>query len=179
MARIISQAVDELGNLYLLKDDGILEKRTSVNVLVWSQQTKQEPTLGTFVFANAISLDIDNNVWLAYSDALNIAVRATATGLVLAEVPATASNVIASQAVGDKMFALSTSRGLLYEINRTTKVLIRSFDLTIKVPGYTKSIFASQITSSNTGRIYFPAFVGAVGEQKTSALVKLDPTGSG
>jgi len=179
MTRIISQALDELGNFYLLKDDGILEKRDSTNFLLWSQQTKQEPTVGTFVFANAISLDLDNNVWLTFSDTLNVTVRLGATGLQTAEVLGTAANVIVSQAGGDKMFALSTSRGVLYEMNRTTKVLVRSFDLSVSIPNYTDGIFQTQIGASDTNRIWFGALVGPVGEAKTAALVRLDPSGVG
>jgi hypothetical protein len=179
MTRIISQAVDELGNFYLLKDDGILEKRDPLNVPLWSQQTKQEPTIGTFVFANSISLDLDNNVWLTFSDSLNITVRLGATGLQTAEVLGSAANVIVAQAGGDKMFALSTSRGILYEVKRSTRVLIRDFDLSVKIPNYNDGMFTTQIAASDTGKIWFGALVGPVGEAKVSVLVGFDPSGSG
>lgn len=178
MARIVSQAIDELGNFYLLKDDGILEKRTSLNVLTWSQQTRQEPSTGVFVYANQISLDLDNNVWLSCSDTLNTSVRSTVTGLQIAEVLGTPANVLVSQAGGSKMFALSTSRGLLHEVNRTTKALIRTLDLNVKIPLFKKT-FVTQMASSLAGHIYFGALVGEVGAPGAGQLVKFDPTGDG
>jgi hypothetical protein len=178
MARIISQAVDELGNFYFLKDDGILEKRDPLNVPLWSQQTKQEPTVGTFVYANSVSLDINNNVWLTFSDTLNITVRLGATGLQTAEVLGSAADIIIAQAGGDKMFALSTSRGILYEIKTSTRVLIRDFDLSVKIPGYTDGIFSTQMGASDAGKIWFGAFINS-NATPVAALVKFDPSGSG
>lgn len=179
MARIVSQAVDELGNLYFLKDDGILEKRSPSNTLLWSQQTRQEPTTGNFVFANHAALDLDNNVWLTYSDVLNIQVRSGATGLLVVEVLGTASNVLVSQTGGANLYALSTSRGILYEIPRSTKVLGRSIDLSEKVPGYNDGVFATQIASSLSEDIWLAGLIGPVGEDKTAALIRFDPAGTG
>lgn len=179
MARVLSQAIDENGNVFLIKDDGILEKRSPLNVPIWSQQTRIEPTTGNFVFANQISLDLDDNVWLVYDDQLNLTVRSGSTGLLLTEVLGTAASVIVSRTGGDKMFALSKSRGLIYEISRITKVLIRSFDLTVQISGFTKDVFVAQIASSLAGMIWFPSLVGPVGGPKTTALVKLDPSANG
>lgn len=179
MARVISQLLDELGNFYLLKDDGILEKRDPDNALLWSQQTRQEPTVGTFVYANRIALDADNDLWLTFSDALNVEVRSGATGLHDSEVLATPADVIVPNAGGTRLFALSTSRGVLYEINQVDAQLIRSFDLTAYISNYVKGVYCAQITSSHTGKIYFPALVGEVAAVKKAALVRFDPAGDG
>lgn len=176
MARIISQAVDESGNVHLLKDDGILEKRTSANALLWSVQTKQEPTTGNFVFANQIALDLDNNVWLTYSDALSTVVRSASSGALVTEVLGTAADVIVAQAGGDLMFAVSSSRGILYEMDRVTKTLARSSDLTVKVPGYTKGVFLAQMGSSPSEDLYFGALLAPAGQAKTAELVRFDPS---
>lgn len=186
MARIICQALDEDGSVYLLKDDGILEKRDLSNTLLWSKQTKQEPTTNNFVFANQIALDIDKNVWLTYSDELNIVVRNTTDGEINTEVLGTSTNVITTQADGANMYALSTSRGLLHEISETTKAIVRSFDLTEKIPNYNLDTFVSQMTSSTTGVIYFGALTGGnitvpggAAAPTRSQLVQFDPTGDG
>lgn len=179
MARVISQAVDENGNVFLLKDDGILEKRSPLNVPIWSQQTRIAPTTASLIYANQIALDIDDNVWLVYDDQLNLTVRSGSTGLLLTEVLGTAASVIVPATGGEKMFAMSRSRALVYEISRVTKVLIRSFDLVVKIPGFTAGVFTSQIASSLAGMIWFPALIGPVGGPKTTALVKFDPSANG
>lgn len=179
MARVISQALDELGNIYILKDDGVLEKRDSLAALIWTKQTKQEPTVGVFVYANQVSLDIDDNVWLVYDDQLNLQVRSGTTGNFVAEVLGTAANVLVAQAGGGRMFALSTSRGLLYEVNTATRILVRQFDLAVQIPNYVKGIFCTQIAGTPTGKIWFPALVGPVNQDKQAHLVRLDPAGSG
>lgn len=178
MARIVSQAIDEQGNFYLLKDDGILEKRDPLNALLWSQQTRQEPTTGVYVYANHAVLDLDNNLWLTFSDTLNIEVRAGATGLHMNEILGTASNVIVPQTGGLTMYALSTSRGVLYEIPKATKVLNRSFDLSVAIPGYIDGMFTSQIASSLAGKIWFGAYIDPT-RRYLPALVKFDPAGTG
>jgi hypothetical protein len=178
MARIVSQAIDEQGNFYLLKDDGILEKRDPLNALVWSQQTRQEPTTGTYVYANHAVLDLDNNVWLTFSDTLNIEVRSGSIGLHMNEVLGTAANVIVPQTGGLTMYALSTSRGILYEIPKATKVLNRSFDLSVVIPGYIDGMFTSQIASSLSGTIWFGAFIDPT-RRYLPALVKFEPAGTG
>lgn len=179
MARVVSQALDELGNLFILKDDGTLEKRDPMAVLLWTKQTKQEPTPGNFVYANQVTLDIDDNVWLTYDDQLNIQVRNGTTGNVITEVLGTASGILVAQTGGDTMFALSTSRGLFHEINRSTKVLTRSFDLTVSVPNYTKGIFATEMASSLSGKIWFPALVGPATQDKIAAVIAFDMAGAG
>jgi hypothetical protein len=99
--------------------------------------------------------------------------------LLLTEVLGTVAGIVVARTTGDKMFALSTRLGRLYEINATTKVLVRDFDLTIDVPGYNKEVFASQIASSLAAKVFFGALIGNVGGEKTAALVKFDPTGDG
>jgi hypothetical protein len=179
MARVISQAVDELENIFLLKDDGILEKRTSSNSLIWSQQTKQEPTVGTFVFANAIALDIDNDVWLTYSDTLNIIIRAATTGLVVGEVVGSASNVIVAGTGGAFMYAFSVSRGLLYEMRQPEKDLARSFDMAVQIPNFRVGTFMTQMAASLGRNIYFGALVGPLEEVPVAGVIKFDPAGNG
>lgn len=179
MARVVSQALDELGNFYILKDDGILEKRDPLTALLWSKQTKQQPTLGVFVYANQVVLDIDDNVWLAYDDQLNIQVRDTATGNFLSEVLSTASNIIVAQAGGVRMFAFSTSRGVLYEVDQVTAALVRSFDLSVEIPNYVKGVFATEIACSPTGKIWIPGLIGPVGQDKQATIIRFSPAGSG
>lgn len=179
MARVISQAVDELGNIFLLKDDGILEKRTSTNSLLWSQQTKQEPTTGTFVFANAIALDINNDVWLTYSDTLNVIIRAAATGLVSGEVLGTAANVIVAATGGAHMYAFSVSRGILYEMRQPEKELARSFDIAEKITNFRVGTFMTQMASSFGGNIYFGAQIGPLEQEPVGGVIKFEPAGNG
>lgn len=179
MARVVSQAIDESGNFYILKDDGILEKRSPVNAPIWSQQTRIQPMVGVNVYANQACLDIDGNIWLTYDDTLNTTVRSGSTGLLITEVLGSAASVIVPRAGGAKMFAMSKSRGLIYEVSQVTKVLIRSFDLTVQIPGFTKGVFTSQLGASPSGAIWFPALVGPIGGPKTTALVKLDPSANG
>lgn len=178
MARIVSQAIDEQGNFYLLKDSGVLEKRDPLNALLWSQQTRQEPTTGNYVYANQVVLDLDNNLWLTFSDTLNIEVRSGATGLHMNEILGTASNIIVAQTAGLRMYALSTSRGILYEIPKDTKVLNRSFDLSVVVPNYTDGMFTTQITSSLSGSIWFGGFIDPT-RQYIPALIRFEPAGTG
>jgi hypothetical protein len=179
MARVVSQALDHLGNFYILKDDGILEKKSPVLAPLWSVQTKLEPTVGNFVYANHFSLDIDSNVWLTYSDILNIVVRSGAAGTVITEVLGTACNTLCAQTGGLRMFALSTSRGVFYELNTATKAIVRSFDLTVQIPNFQKGYFVAQIDASLAGKIWFPALVGPLEGPQASALVAFDPAGNG
>jgi len=178
MARIVSQAIDEQGNFYLLKDDGILEKRDPVNTLLWSQQSRQEPTTGSFVYANQISLDLDNNLWLTFSDTLNIEVRYGTTGAHLVEVLGTASNIIVAQTGGEWMYAFSTSRGILYEIPRSTKILNRSFELANHVTQYVPGMFTTQIASSLAGHIWMGGFIDPA-RQYIPAMIRFEPAGTG
>ena len=153
MARIISQALDEVGNSYLLKDDGTTEKRSPADALIWAQNTKQEPSPGEFVFANQFTLDLDNNLWLTFSDELSTVIRSGVDGDIITEITDTEANVIVSNTGGDRIFALSTSRALLYEMDRDTKVLIRNFDLTETIEGFQKDIFVNQMTASAARKI--------------------------
>lgn len=179
MARVVSQALDEVGNFYILKDDGILDKKSPLNVPIWTKQTRLEPTIGNFVYANRLVLDIDANVWLTYADQLNIQVRDTITGNLLSEVLGTACDNLTAQTGGLRMFALSTSRGVFYEINAATKVLVRSYDLAVQIPTYQKGIFVAQIDASLAGKIWFPALVGPIEGTQVAVLVAFDPAGNG
>lgn len=179
MAVTVSLAKDHSGNAYTLFSDGVLEKRNSSNALLWSQQTRQEPTPGAFVYANSITLDIGTNPWLTYDDALDIVVRNQSTGAVLGTVLGTPAAAMTVLAGGDFMYAISSSLGILHEINASTMVVNRVFDLNVLVPAYVKGWFVSQITSSATGRVYIGALIGPVGEAQLSAIVKFDPTGAG
>lgn len=179
MARVVSQALDEVGNFFILKDDGILDKKSPLNVPIWSKQTKLEPTVGNFVYANRIVLDIDDNVWLTYSDVLNVQVRSGSTGNLITEVLGTACDNLVAQTGGLRMFGLSSSRGVLYELNQVTKAIVRSYDLTVKIPNYQKGIFVAQIDASLAGKIWFPALVGPLEGPQVAALVMFDPAGNG
>jgi len=179
MARVISQAVDELGNFYILKDDGTLEKTDSLSNLLWSVNVTQEPSVGIFVYANQVLLDINDNIWLTYSDQLNIQIRNTSDGSFAFEVLGTASNVEVTQAGGVSMYAISTSRGILYEIDQASRTLNRSFDLSDVVPGWVDGIFISEICTTNLGKIWFPALIGQPIQPRQAALVQFDPTAAG
>ncbi len=179
MARVISQALDEAGNVFLLKDDGTLTKLDSLANVLWSVQTRQEPTLGNFVYANQIALDIDGDVWLAYADQLNAQLRHGTDGSFSAEVLSSVSSVLVPQAGGLRMFALSPLLGIFYEIDVTSATLVRNFDLTVQIPDYVKGIFATEMGSTPTGKIWFPALVGPVGQDKQAVMARFDPAGNG
>jgi hypothetical protein len=179
MARVVSQALDHLGNFYILKDDGILEKKSPLLAPLWSVQTKLEPTVGNFVYANHFALDINSDLWLTYSDVLNTVVRLGATGLVLTEVLGSICNTMVAQTGGLRMFAISSDRGVLYELNPTTYAVVRSFDLSVKIPNYQKGYFIAQIDSSLSGKIWFPALVGPLEGPQAAVIVVFDPAGNG
>lgn len=178
MSQIVSQAVDELGNTYKLFSDGTLEKRTALNVLLWTVATAQEPTLGNFVYANSISLDINDDVWLTYDDQLDTQVRSTTTGLVTATIVGATGSAIVPLTGGTEMYILSPLNGVLYDIGTTLKNIIRSFDLTTLVVGYVTGLFQAQIASSVSGKIYFGALIN-VNNLQTIQLIQLNPLGNG